>query len=347
MVPSRRLFLKRSLIVASPLSRLYCWPSLTTTVAESSLARDWLGPTPFEPAYLKAERDGTLKTVEEELWQLFKSCQCCPRSCRANRLKGETGFCRSTARLKVHSYGPHFGEEKPLVGKGGSGTIFFSHCNLQCCFCQNWQINHRGDGDFISHENLAEMMLHLQRRGCHNINLVTPTHVAPHIVKALRIAIARGLKVPLVYNTGGYDSLHVVRKLDGIVDIYLPDFKYQDNKMAARYSSNASDYPEVAAEVIKEMHRQVGLLKCDEKGIAQRGLIIRHLVMPNNVAGTDRFVRWVARELPANTYVNLMAQYHPEYKAREHSEIARRITTQEWRQALAWAEEAGLTNLAR
>jgi putative pyruvate formate lyase activating enzyme len=247
----------------------------------------------------------------------------------------------------VYSGGPHFGEEGPLVGRGGSGTIFFSHCNLQCCFCQNWQINHRGEGTVISHTDLAEMMLDLQTNGCHNINLVTPTHVVPHIIKSLRIAVAAGLRLPLVYNTGGYDNLGVVQKLDGIVDIYLPDFKYQDGALAARYSSGAADYPEVAAAVIKEMHRQVGQLQVDERGIAQRGLLVRHLVMPNNVAGTDKFVHWVARELSLRTSVNIMAQYRPMYKAFDHAEIAREITDEEWQQALSWAREAGLTGLIR
>jgi putative pyruvate formate lyase activating enzyme len=262
-----------------------------------------------------------------------------------NRLEGKTGFCSSTARLKIASFGPHFGEERPLVGTGGSGTIFFSNCNLLCCFCQNWEINHRGDGSFSSHDDLAGMMLSLQRRGCHNINLVTPTHVVPHIVKALRLAIRKGLVLPLVYNNGGYDSVEVIRMLDGIVDIYLPDFKYQDGALAAKFSSGALDYPEVAAAVVKEMHRQVGELQSDSKGVARRGLIIRHLVMPNNVAGTDRFVQWVAKELTPTTYVNLMAQYHPEHKAFDHPEISRRITAQEWNQARAWARAAGLVHI--
>jgi putative pyruvate formate lyase activating enzyme len=231
------------------------------------------------------------------------------------------------------------------VGRGGSGTIFFSNCNLLCCFCQNWEINHRGDGDFSSHRSLARMMLRLQERGCHNINLVTPTHVVPHIVKALRLAIPMGLRLPLVYNTGGYDDLEVVERLDGIVDIYLPDFKYQSPEAASRYSSGAEDYPEVAAAVIAEMHRQVGRLQTDARGIAQRGLIIRHLVLPHNIAGTDGFVEWVARELSADTYVNIMAQYRPEHRAAEYPKLARRINSKEWRQALAWAEEAGLSNL--
>jgi putative pyruvate formate lyase activating enzyme len=189
----------------------------------------------FEPAYLKAEREGHLAILENELWEIFRSCRLCPRLCNVNRLDGGTGFCSSSARFKVASFGPHYGEERPLVGNGGSGTIFFSNCNLLCCFCQNWPINHRGDGSIVTHERLAEMMLSLQNRGCHNINLVTPTHVVPHIVKALRLAIRQGLALPLVYNSGGYDSFEVIQKLDGIVDIYLPDFKYQDGRLAAKY----------------------------------------------------------------------------------------------------------------
>ncbi len=303
------------------------------------------GRMKLEPSYIKAEKEGKLGKIETELWDILRSCRLCPRACGANRLKGEKGVCSSTARLKIYSAGPHFGEEKPLVGKGGSGTIFFSNCNLLCCFCQNWQINHRGDGEFRTHEELAEMMLRLQRQGCHNINLVTPTHVVPHIVKALRIALAAGLNVPLVYNTGGYDNLEIVKMLDGIVDIYLPDFKYQEGRLASRYSSGASDYPEVAAGAIKEMHRQVGELRLDDRGIAERGLIIRHLVMPGNIAGTYRFVQWVARELTRDTYVNIMAQYHPAHRALDYPEISRRISAQEWRQALKWAEEAGLRRL--
>jgi putative pyruvate formate lyase activating enzyme len=299
----------------------------------------------FEPAYRKAEREGRLADVENRLWEIFRSCRLCPRQCGVNRLEGKTGFCSSTARLKIASFGPHFGEERPLVGTGGSGTIFFSNCNLLCCFCQNWEINHRGDGSFSTHDDLAGMMLSLQQRGCHNINLVTPTHVVPHIVKALRLAIRKGLVLPLVYNNGGYDSVEVIRMLDGIVDVYLPDFKYQDGALAAKFSSGALDYPEVAAGVVKEMHRQVGELQTDIRGVARRGLIIRHLVMPNNVAGTDRFVQWVAKELSLTTYVNLMAQYHPEHKAYDHPEISRRITGQEWNQARAWALAAGLVHI--
>jgi putative pyruvate formate lyase activating enzyme len=299
----------------------------------------------FEPAFIALEREGELERREAELWQMLADCEGCARGCGANRLAGDTGVCSSTARLKVASAGPHFGEERELVGRGGSGTVFFSNCNLLCCYCQNWEINHRGDGQFMTHDELADVMLKLQRRGCHNINVVTPSHVVPHIVRALRVAIPNGLRLPLVFNTGGYDNLEVIRLLDGIVDVYLPDFKYQDGAMAAKYSSGASDYPEVAAEVIREMHRQVGELRTDAHGIATRGLIVRHLVLPNNVSGTDRFVRWVADELSPDTYVNLMAQYRPEHLAFDYPDIARRITDDEWRQALSWARDAGLENV--
>ncbi len=342
MTSSRRRFIQQFVVAAGALCQSACGRSRELGTALPSKLRE---SELFQPVYLRTEREGRLKTIEAELWDIFKNCRCCPRQCGVNRLKGETGFCSSTDRLKVHSANAHFGEEKPLVGKGGSGTIFFSNCNLLCCFCQNWPINHRGDGNFINHEALAGIMLELQNKGCHNINLVTPTHVVPHIVKALRIAAAQGLRLPLVYNTSAYDNLEVIKMLDGVVDIYLPDFKYQDGKMAAKYSRGASDYPEVAAQVIKEMHRQVDELAVDEKGIGQRGLIIRHLVMPQNIAGTELFVRWVAQELTPTTYVNIMAQYHPEYKAYDYPEISRRITNEEWRQALQWAKEAALTNL--
>jgi putative pyruvate formate lyase activating enzyme len=341
MSVSRREFFNRALPVAPfAIAQASCRHSpervsMNTNPADSR----------FEPVYLKAEREGRLADLESKLWKILQSCHLCPRKCAVNRIKGETGFCSSSARLKVASFGPHFGEERPLVGTGGSGAIFFSNCNLLCCFCQNWQINHRGDGDYVTHDDLAGMMLSLQRRGCHNINFVTPTHVVPHLVKALRLAIQKGFTLPLVYNNGGYDNVEVIRMLDGIVDIYLPDFKYQDEAPAVKYSSGASNYPEVAAAVIKEMHRQVGELQLDSKGVAHRGLIIRHLVMPGNIAGTDRFVEWVAKELTATSYVNLMAQYRPEHKAFDYPEISRPITAQEWNQARSWAKTAGLIHV--
>jgi putative pyruvate formate lyase activating enzyme len=297
----------------------------------------------FEPGYVRLERTGELKQRVLALKEIYRSCRLCPRQCGVNRARWETGICDSTSRAKVYSAHPHFGEERPLVGRRGSGTIFFSNCNLLCCFCQNWEINHRGDGSFVSDDRLAKLMLDMQGRGCHNINLVTPTHVVPNIVGALRFAIPRGLRVPLVYNCGGYESLDVIKLLDGIVDIYLPDYKYTSNQMAEQYSSTATGYPEVAATAIEEMHRQVGNLVVDEQGIALRGLMIRHLVLPGNISGTDKFVEWVARELGPKTYINLMDQYRPEHRAREHPPLDRRLTNAEYRQALAWAEAAGLS----
>ncbi len=303
-------------------------------------------PNSEGPSYLALERSGELKRREESLWEVLKSCSLCPRECGVNRFNGEKGVCKSTAELKVHSAGAHFGEEWPLVGMNGSGTVFFSSCNLLCCFCQNWEINHRGDGPLRSHDELASMMLGLQAKGCKNINLVTPTHVVPHIVKSLRIAIKGGLKVPLVYNTGGYDRLETIKALDGIVDIYLPDFKYQDGALADKYSNGAKNYPEAAAATIKEMYRQVGNLETTGlTGIAKRGLMLRHLIMPHNIAGTDKFVKWVAKEISKDTYTNLMDQYRPEHRAFEYPKIARRISEKEWKQVLAWAKEAGLTQI--
>ncbi len=301
----------------------------------------------FEPAYLKLERSGELAERARALWAIYKSCRLCPRQCGVNRLKGEKGVCQATSRVKVASAHAHFGEERPLVGRWGSGTIFFSHCNLLCCFCQNWEINHRGDGSYMSDEMLGRLMVQMQDLRCHNVNLVTPTHVVPNIVQALRTAIRLGLRIPLVYNCGGYEPVEIIKMLEGIVDIYLPDFKYMDGAMAEKYSSGASDYPERAAAAIEEMHRQVGELVVDENGIALRGLIIRHLVLPNNIAGTDKFVRWVAEKLSKSTYVNIMAQYRPEHKAFQYPELSRRITAAEYSQAIRWAREAGLTRLDR
>jgi putative pyruvate formate lyase activating enzyme len=342
MDSSRREFLWQSVVAAGTVvAPAGCSQNGGTVATPSRRAVE----EAFEPGYLALEASGELARREQMLWEMMASCECCARGCGANRIAGDTGVCSSTARLKVHSAGPHFGEERELVGRGGSGTVFFSNCNLLCCYCQNWEINHRGDGQFTSHRQLAEVMVGLQRRGCHNINLVTPSHVVPHIVRAVRLAIPMGLRLPLVYNTGSYDSLEVIRLLGGIVDIYLPDFKYQDGSLAAEYSSGVSDYPEVAAAVITEMHRQVGGLETEDRGIATRGLIIRHLVLPHNIAGTDRFVRWVAEELSPTTYVNLMAQYRPEHEAVSHPRIGRRLTADEWQQAVTWAEEAGLENL--
>lgn len=301
--------------------------------------------TNFEPSYLRLERTGELARRAAELYSIYRNCRLCPRRCGVDRTKGGKGVCSSTMRAKVASSHAHFGEERPLVGRGGSGTIFFGNCNLLCVFCQNWQINHRGDGSFIGDDGIGRLMLDQQSAGCHNINLVTPTHILPNIVNGLLYAARRGLRLPLVYNCGGYEPVEIIRLLDGIVDIYLPDFKYADGTMAEKYSHGARDYPECAMAAIEEMHRQVGELDVDERGIAQRGLIIRHLVLPNNIAGTDRFVRFVATKLSKSTYVNIMAQYRPEYQAPRIRELARRVTSAEYGQALRWAREAGLTRL--
>jgi len=245
----------------------------------------------------------------------------------------------------VFSAHPHFGEEIALVGDGGSGTIFFSNCNLRRVFCQNWPIAHESRREAVDDNTLAAMMLRLQDIGRHNINLVTPTHVMPNILKATRVALHRRLQIPLVYNTSSYERGEILKLLDGIVDIYLPDMKYMASDEAATYSAGAADYPEVTQEAVLEMHRQVGLLTTDPQGIALRGLMIRHLVMPNKVAGTEQFVRWVADNLPKGTYVNIMPQYHVDYKAFDYPKIARAITAEEFLEAMQWAETAALTNL--
>ncbi|MEW6658842.1 MAG: radical SAM protein [Thermodesulfobacteriota bacterium] len=300
----------------------------------------------FEPAYLKLHKMGELQKRSEKLWALMESCQLCPRKCGDNRLKGMSGTCRAPgARLIVSTYHPHFGEEKPLVGKGGSGTIFFSHCNLRCVFCQNWTISHLGRGSEKNIDALAGMMLRLQEQGCHNINLVTPTHYSPHILKALDVAAAKGLRLPVVYNTSGWERLEILSLLDEIVDIYLPDFKYWDSAMSARYSAGAESYPETTREAILEMNRQVGMAKSINQGIMQRGLIIRHLVMPNNTGGSEQIMEWIAENLPKDTYVNIMPQYTPAYRAYNYPEISRRITNKEYYKVVQRAKDIGLTNL--
>ena len=298
-----------------------------------------------EPSYLELHRTGELKARGEALWRTMEACSLCPRMCGVNKLKGEKGFCGASSRLMISSFRQHFGEEDPLVGDSGSGTIFFTHCSLRCVFCCNWEISQGGEGDQKSLEDLAEMMLILQERGCPNINVVTPTHYSPHIVLALDIAARKGLRIPLVYNTCGWERVEILKQLEGIVDIYLPDFKYADGKMAARYSSGAGAYPETTKKALLEMHRQVGVATPDKDGLMQRGLMIRHLVMPNNVGGSREVVSWIAGNLPKNTYLNIMSQYRPLYKARNYTMIARRITKQEYAEVVEWARLEGLTNL--
>jgi len=295
-------------------------------------------------AYVQACKDGSLAEKIRRGLRWLTKCTLCPRMCRVDRTAGETGYCRTGRHAVVASHGPHFGEESPLVGRRGSGTIFFSHCNLFCTFCQNYDISHGGEGVPVGAEGLADLMVHLQNRGCHNINFVTPSHVIVQILEALPIAVERGLEVPLVYNTGGYDRVAALKLLDGIVDIYMPDFKFWDPGVASELC-NAPDYPQRARDALREMHRQVGDLRTDGAGIAYRGLLVRHLVLPQGLAGTGDVLGFLARELSTNTYVNVMDQYHPCGNAVGSLQMGRRVTGKEFGEALRMAEEAGLTRL--
>lgn len=301
--------------------------------------------TQFEPAYLKLHLSGELKRRGQELWEIMKECQLCPRECKKNRLKGIKGDCHSDYRLKISAFHPHFGEERPLVGRGGSGTIFLSNCSLKCVYCINWQISQGGAGKYRSLEEMAGMMLELQRIGCHNINLVTPTHYLPHILLALDIAAGSGLRLPVVYNTHGWEKEDILKYLDGVVDIYLPDFKYWHPSVAGRLSSGARSYPEIARKAMLEMNRQVGVARPAANGLIYRGLMIRHLVLPNRLAGSREILNWIAENLPRDTYINIMSQYQPAYRAREYPQIARGITRSDYREVVEHARNLGLTNL--
>jgi putative pyruvate formate lyase activating enzyme len=296
------------------------------------------------PSYRRLHESGELKERIRQAKQILEFCHLCPRNCGVNRLKGELGRCHTGPDAIVSSHGPHFGEETPLVGRNGSGTIFFTFCNLHCVFCQNYSISQLGEGMEVSREELAYIMLLLQRSGCHNINLVTPTHVVPQILAALEIAVDSGLNIPLVYNCGGYESAETLRLLDGVVDIYLPDMKYSDNDIAQRYSG-VENYVDSNRAAVREMHQQVGDLKLDEHAIATRGLLVRHLVLPNRLAGTEGVVRFLAEEISRNTYLNTMAQYHPAHKACDFPPLSRPVTVQEVADATELAFRYGLWRL--
>lgn len=296
------------------------------------------------PSYLKAYESGRLAESCKLLLQRLKRCNLCPRGCGVDRTKGEMGFCKTLRDMKVASYSPHFGEESPLVGKRGSGTIFVSSCNLLCVFCQNYEISHLREGSYLKPKEVARIMLALQDMGCHNINIVTPSHVVPMLLEALIEAIPLGLRIPLVYNTSGYDALDTIKCLDGIVDIYMPDFKFWTEQSSKTYL-NAPDYPQVAIAVLKEMHRQVGDLVLDERGIAIKGLLVRHLIMPGFLAETKRILEFLAEEISRDTYVNIMDQYRPCGNAYNFPEISRRITAEEYKQAINYAHQIGLTRL--
>jgi len=303
-------------------------------------------PDDFEPAYLRLYRSGELARRVERARALLADCMLCPRNCHVNRLADQFAVCKTGRYAIVSSYFAHFGEEDCLRGRSGSGTIFFAWCNLRCVFCQNYDISWEGGGCRISPEGLAAMMLELQGHGCHNINFVTPEHVVPQILEALFIAVERGLRLPLVYNTGAYDSLDSIELMDGVVDIYMPDFKFWDAEMARRYV-RAPDYPEAARRVIKAMHAQVGVLTCDETGIARRGVLLRHLVMPGGVVGTREIFEWIAREVSPDTFINLMGQYRPANRVSrgDFVEINRRVSPREFEDALDAARAAGLRNV--
>lgn len=298
----------------------------------------------FHPSYLETFKKGLLKKKAETAHKLLKSCVVCPRNCKVDRLSDELGICKTGKKALVASYDPHFGEEAPLVGTSGSGTIFFSYCNLLCNFCQNFDISHRGYGRTVNDEQLAHMMLQLQKNGCHNINFVTPSHVVPQILSALEIAVNQGLNVPLVYNSSGYDSVATLKILENVVDIYMPDFKFWDPKIAEK-TCDAPDYPEKARNALKEMHRQVGDLTVDKKGIAQRGLLIRHLVLPNQLAGTRKIMKFIAGQISTNSYVNIMPQYRPCGELSNTQELNRHLEGNEFQQALEMAKEEGITRL--
>ena len=301
----------------------------------------------FVPAYLDLLDSGELAKREELAFRHLENCDLCARYCRVNRCETTKGaVCRTGKQAVVYSFGPHHGEEKPLRGWNGSGTIFFSWCNLRCVFCQNWEISHKGFGREVGLAELAEMMLSLQAQGCHNINLVSPSHVVAQIIGAVRRAAERGLHLPLVYNTGGYDSPEALELLDGIIDIYMPDVKYGDSAIALKYSK-APNYVEVSQAAVRAMHRQVGDLVLDERGIAQRGLLVRHLVLPENLSRTDRVLAFLSTEISTNTYLNLMDQYRPCYRAEVYPPLDRRITQEEYRDALKLAEQYGLERLDR
>jgi putative pyruvate formate lyase activating enzyme len=298
----------------------------------------------MKPKYLDLFGSGELKKRAEKLKAIYKFCTLCPWDCRIDRTSGRTGVCNSADRAKVSSATPHFGEEPMITGKNGSGTIFFSNCNLRCRFCQNYQISKEGAGDEISDEQLASMMLMLQSKGCHNINLVSPTHYLPNIISALVTAAEKGLRIPLVYNTNGYEKVETLEMLDGIVDIYLPDMKYSSNNTALRLS-DAPEYFTYNKTALKEMYRQVGGLELDGDGIAVKGLLVRHLVLPNDLAGSQKALKFLADELSKNVYVGIMAQYKPCYKAVNDPELGRTLTVNEYKKAVRWAKEAGLNNI--
>lgn len=293
------------------------------------------------PSYLRLYKEGKLTTIKNKLLKELENCVLCPRNCKVNRLKGGIGFCKTGRFAAVSSFDLHFGEEPPLVGRSGSGTIFFTWCNLGCIYCQNYSISHLGEGSEVKPAELAALMLSLQKRGAHNINFVTPTHVIAQIIEALILAIEDGLRLPLVYNSGGYDKLSTLKEIDGVFDIYMPDAKYSDEHFSFNYSQ-AKDYWQVCQEALLEMHKQVGDLIMDEHGVAKRGLLVRHLVLPNRIAGSFKVLDFIAKKISRDSYVNIMDQYYPCFKGYSIKKLSRKISRQEFDEVLNSATKKGL-----
>jgi putative pyruvate formate lyase activating enzyme len=296
-----------------------------------------------DPIYLKTFRDGKFEKKRKIAGEYLQNCTVCPRNCKVNRNAGELGECKINHEVVVSSYFSHFGEETPLVGNKGSGTIFMAGCNLQCLFCQNYETSHLMEGTPISFERLAEMMLELQEMGCHNVNIVTPSHVVPQLIDAVYLAVREGLHLPIVYNSSGYDAISSLKLLDGIIDIYMPDFKFFDDVLAARYTA-VKNYATIARKAVMEMHRQVGDLII-ENGIAKKGLLIRHLVMPGYLEDSKKIFHFIATEISMNTYLNVMPQYRPAGEANRHLEISRPLHSAEFYSALKYAKDYGLCRL--
>ena len=295
----------------------------------------------MKPLYIEKLTPVELNEKADKLYELLKECRICPNECNVNRPEGEPGDCHSTNEVVISSVGPHFGEEPPLVGFRGSGTIFFTSCNLSCLFCQNYDISQLRRGRQVTIEELSTAMINLQNIGCHNINLVTPTHFTPQIIRALTSAIEKGLEIPIVYNCGGYESVETLKLLKDIIDIYMPDIKYSINENAFKYSG-IKNYWEIVKTAVKEMHNQVGDLHIDKKGIAKRGLLIRHLVLPNNLAGSKQILDFIANEVSRDSYVNVMDQYRPAYNAYQYEELNRHLNTDEFMEAMNYAVKLGL-----
>jgi len=295
------------------------------------------------PKYLDSYENGKLKKLADTACDLLISCRICPRKCSVNRLNDQQGYCKTGLKAKVCSYMTHRGEEPPISGRNGSGTIFFSGCNMHCLYCQNFNFSQLGEGRTVEDTELADFMLALQKNGCHNINLVTPTHVMPQILRALLLAIPRGLSIPICYNTGGYELPEIIKLLEIVVDIYLPDMRYAEAEMAKKYSQ-APDYPKYNQDSLKIMHRQTGIPTFAKDGIIKKGLIIRHLVLPNNISGTEAIAEFISGELSKESYISLMSQYLPCNKANQFKELSRRITLEEYEDAVKIIHKYGLYN---